>query len=208
MNRHCLCLDCSTKRHLSLGNGSDHTIQRIVPTVICHPDLESKPSHYILPSTISSSIYKHSILDPQVTRHYELPTQTSIVTEKFTPGLLDDVPKEDPLRGDQQVGGEAVEMYLSWVMKLRKQKHRKHRIARKRKKDSIKFENLEKIKARKKEASMRAVESEWEEKGESFKAQVVYDERLRIATEGGWQCNEIFRQLKQLELEDRQKEVS
>lgn len=169
---------------------------------------EWKPTEYILPPTLSSSIHKQSILDPQVCREYKLPTQTSVVKEKFTPGLLSNIPKEDQLRSDQTVGGgEAVEMQLSWVMKLRKQMHRKHRKARKLKTDKIKYEKLESIKAMKKEAAIRAVEDEWAEKGEAFNAQTVFEERMRIAAAGGWQCDDIFQRLKQLKLEDRQKDA-
>ena len=128
------------------------------------------------------------------------------VTEKLTPGLLDFIPKEDPLRHDQtDSSGSAVEMHLSWVMKQREKMHRKHRLDRKRKRDRVRIEKRARVKALRKEAQIRAVEQEWAGKAQVFDPQMVFEDRIKLATAGGWQCNDVFERLKQLELQDQEK---
>ncbi len=113
---------------------------------------------YKLPTIISNSFYKKTILDPINTpTAYKLPTISAIVLEKVAP-TAEKAPVEDPA----PQGSPLVEKRAAWMIKIRKKMMKKHKLRKLRKRMIFYNRKITEVKVMKKEKKMQEVYRKFE----------------------------------------------
>lgn len=156
---------------------------------------------YDLPGSISSTLHKQTILDPESHKQYHLPTtSTSKTLEKLTPALINPAPKLDPHHLETVIrNGGDVTMRLLSIVKIRKMMHRRHRRKRRAERDFFLLKRVNFQRAKKREKEMRATEKQWQAKAAEWSPREFLEAERATAVYRGWTSNDVFETLKRLE---------
>ena len=154
-------------------------------------DSIQKHQVYILPTTVTNSLYKKTIINPLKPCEYFLP-DISIVQEKLTPGLDINFPKIDPDilqtvidRGSPPL----VKHCMPYLVRVRYKKMKKHKLKKLRKRMLPLNRKLTEAKKRKKEKATRATEQMYHDTARLYKPEEYVDDQLRMARKGGYRVD-------------------
>ena len=140
-------------------------------------------TEYKLPSVISNSVCKKTILDPLINPQlYKLPTYQTVLQEKVNPALGNESPKVDPLP-------VVIRKEAAWLVRVRHKKMKKHKLKKLRKRMYFWNKKQTDIKMKKKEKMMQLMEKQFAVWADEFDAEKHVEERIAMAKKGGWGIN-------------------